>query len=181
MASYDFQQRATGRQPETPAEKIKTIGVGIGEIKTSRNPYAVLTAYGVGSCISICVHDPLIPVAGMAHVLLPKLKEGSAKENRNAYADVAVPELVKRMLRKGAVKRRMTVQLAGGASVVRSVPHPNGDIGKRNIDEVKRLLEEMNMRIACMDVGGNHGRTIRFHVKTGEMKVSSARRAPKTS
>jgi len=181
MAAYDSQLSTNDMQPETPAEKIKAIGVGIGEIKTSRNPYAVLTAYGVGSCISVCLHDPMIPVAGMAHVLLPKIKEGSAKENRNAYADVAVPELVKRMLRKGAVKRRMTVQLAGGASVVKSVPHPNGDIGKRNIDEVKRLLDEMNLKISCMDVGGNHSRTIRFHVGTGEMKVSSARRAPKTS
>jgi chemotaxis protein CheD len=172
----------TPESSEKPAaSKIKEIGVGIGEIKVSRNPAAALVAYGIGSCVSVCIYDPLAQVAGMAHVLLPSALNDKHEKNRTIYADVAIPELLRKMKDKGAVKRRLKVRLAGGARVVKSLSHPDGDIGKRNIAEVKRLIDEINAEIDFMDVGGAHGRTIRFYVGTGEVVVSSARRPTKKS
>jgi chemotaxis protein CheD len=180
MSTESGQQMPDGL-PKTTASKIREIGVGIGEIKVSGNPAAALVAYGIGSCVSVCVYDPLVQVAGMAHVLLPSAQNDKYEKNRTIYADVAIPELLRKMKEKGAVKRRLKVRLAGGARVVKSLSHPDGDIGKRNIAEVKRLLGEHNADIDFMDVGGAHGRTIRFYVETGEVVVSSARRPTKKS
>jgi chemotaxis protein CheD len=175
--SIESSRNEAGQTKKFSAADPKEIDVGIGEIKISRNPAAVLVAYGVGSCISVCVHDPFVRIAGMAHVLLPKSDSEGRGKKSTIYADVAVPELLRRMKDRGALKRRMKVKLAGGARVVK----PLGDIGKRNADEIIRILDEADTEIEFMDVGGNHGRTIRFFVATGEMVVSSARRPVKNS
>jgi chemotaxis protein CheD len=179
--SLDSGRTAPGQPQRSSVSNSKEIDVGIGEIKISRNPAAVLVAYGVGSCISVCMYDPFVQIAGMAHVLLPKSEGNERGKNSAIYADVAVPELFRKMKDKGAVKRRMKVKLAGGSRVVKSLSHPNGDIGKRNADEVNRILDEINAEIEFMDIGGNHGRTIRFFVGTGEMIVSSSRHPKKKS
>ncbi|MFA6450466.1 MAG: chemotaxis protein CheD [bacterium] len=179
--SFDSVGTPPGQPQRSLATNNKEIDVGIGEIKISRNPAAALTAYGVGSCITVCVYDPLARVAGMAHVLLPKSDGNEREKNSKIYADVAVPELMRKMKEKGAVKRRMKAKLAGGSRVVKSLSHPGGDIGKRNADEVKRILNEINTEIEFMDIGGEHGRTIRFFVGTGEMVVTSTRHPKKIS
>jgi len=35
------------------------IVVGLGEVKISKDPDAVLVAYGLGSCLGIAVYDPV--------------------------------------------------------------------------------------------------------------------------
>ena len=55
----------------TSTKQAMTLMVGLGEVKTSEDPAEVLTCLGLGSCVAVCLHDPVAKVAGMAHIVLP--------------------------------------------------------------------------------------------------------------
>jgi chemotaxis protein CheD len=150
----------------------KTIDVGIGETRTSRDPDAVFAVYGVGSCIVLCAHYPDIPAAGVSHILLPKRhsKESNTRDLR--YADVAIPELIRRMKKLGASEDTLKVRIAGGANVVKAFAEERQDIGLRNIQAARKILGDMNIAIISQDVGGIHSRTVRFFVRNGKMVIS---------
>jgi len=46
------------------------VPVGIGDVHVSDQPGDVLVAYGLGSCVGVVVHDPVMKAGGMAHVAL---------------------------------------------------------------------------------------------------------------
>jgi chemotaxis protein CheD len=150
----------------------RTIDVGIGETRTSRDPDVVFVVYGVGSCIVLCAHDPAAPVAGLSHILLPRRYHEQTNPRDLRYADVAIPELIRRLKKFGASEERLNVKIAGGANVVKAFSEEKQDIGLRNIREVQRILKEMNVTIASQDVGGIHSRTVRFFARSGRMVVT---------
>jgi chemotaxis protein CheD len=151
---------------------VRYIDVGIGETVVSRDRSAVLVAYGIGSCVGVCVYDPAGPAAGMAHVLLPNSGREEKGRGDARYADVAVPKLIRRMRKSGDAERKLVVKLAGGANVVRASSGDN-NIGMRNVKEIRKILEEMGCGIAAEEVCGDSGRTIRFRVESGELTVTS--------
>ena len=59
------------------------IMVGLGEVKASKDPDAVLACLGLGSCIAVAVYDPKAKVGGMAHVVLPKSR-GKAGDRKSS-------------------------------------------------------------------------------------------------
>ncbi|MCI0563454.1 MAG: chemotaxis protein CheD, partial [Nitrososphaera sp.] len=46
------------------------IAVKMGSLSVSDSPQAVLTTF-VGSCVALCVYDPVSKVGGLAHIMLP--------------------------------------------------------------------------------------------------------------
>ncbi len=45
------------------------------------------------------------------------------------------------------------------------------DVGKRNIEAVKRLLAESRLKLVAEDVGGGSGRTVTLNTSTGDVSV----------
>ncbi len=91
------------------------ISVGMADYKTARTPEILLTA-GLGSCIGICIHDPLLKVGGMAHIMLPTASI-SLGGNPAKYADTALELLLKEISGMGANKARLKAKMAGGAQM----------------------------------------------------------------
>ncbi|ACL22138.1 chemotaxis protein CheD [Desulfitobacterium hafniense] len=146
------------------------ISVGMADLKTTKAPNILMTA-GLGSCIGICVHDPIQKVGGMAHIMLPTA--GSAPGGNPAkYADTAMDLLVTEILRLGASKSRLRAKMAGGAQMF-SFPGkpPVLKIGDRNAEQVIVELKRLGIPLLVSDVGGSFGRTIHFDVGTGDLKV----------
>lgn len=146
------------------------ISVGMADLKTTKAPNILMTA-GLGSCIGICVHDPIQKVGGMAHIMLPTA--GSASGGNPAkYADTAMDLLVTEILRLGASKSRLRAKMAGGAQMF-SFPGkpPVLKIGDRNAEQVIVELKRLGIPLLVSDVGGSFGRTIHFDVGTGDLKV----------
>ncbi len=157
----------------------QTIVVGLGEMKVSSDPSAVLTCLGLGSCVSICAFDPISKVGGMAHVVLPS-SEGRSVKASAKYADMAIPLLLEAMQELGAQKIRLTVKLVGGAEMSTAPGMDNTfKIGEKNQEMVKIKLAEEHIRWSGEDLGGNHGRTARMFVDSGKVTVSSAGRETK--
>lgn len=146
------------------------ISVGMADYKTARSPDILLTA-GLGSCIGICVHDPILKVGGMAHIMLPTAN-GSIGGNPAKYADTALELLLKEITGLGAMKSRLRAKIAGGAQMF-SFPGkpPVLKIGDRNAEAVEHELKKNGIPILAADIGGSFGRTIHFDVGTGELRI----------
>lgn len=145
--------------------------VGVADYAVSRDESASIVTYALGSCLGLMVHDPVARVGAMLHVMLPDSNIDTAKAAANPamFVDTGVPQLFREAYKLGAVKERMVVKVAGGASV-----HGGSDmfeIGKRNMIALKKILWKNNVMIKAHDVGGSVSRTVTFAVGSGEVKL----------
>lgn len=154
---------------DTKQEKII---IGIADYVVVHNP-AILVTVGLGSCVGISFRDPVARFGGLAHILLPSIKESKNKENPLKFADSAIEIVIDSMLKKGCVKSRLEAKIAGGASMF-SIGNNTMNIGERNVLAVKQKLKEMNIKLLASDTGANYGRTIEFDIASGVMSVKSA-------
>jgi chemotaxis protein CheD len=145
--------------------------VSIGEIKVIKSP-GKLSIIGLGSCVGVCLYDPLKKVGGMAHVMLPESSQFKHINNPSKFADLAIPMLLKDLNRSGAVKNRLVAKLAGGAQMFSSSDASQiMDIGARNIVAVKRSLAGLGIVIKGECLGGKNGRTMILDTENGNVSV----------
>lgn len=129
----------------------------MGEIAVSKTDGDELVAIGLGSCIGLALVDRQAGVAGLAHVVLPDSNGGNGPAAK--FADTAVPELISRLERSGAAKRRLQAVLIGGARMF--AIGTSLDIGARNASAVKEQLAKVGIPVHVEETGGNRGRTAR--------------------
>ncbi len=141
----------------------------MGEIVVSRRAGDELVARGLGSCIGLALVDRSAGVAGLAHIVLPESTDTDREPGK--FADLAVPELIARVCRAGASRRRLEAVLAGGA---RMFELGELDIGARNADAVRKLLAASGLAVRAAEVGGNRGRTMRVTVSDCTITVKEA-------
>lgn len=148
--------------------------LGIGEYAVTSSPEDVLVTHALGSCIALLVFCPQSKVAAMAHIALPeRLEHASMGRHKDAYfADEAVPLLLNTLQQRFLCKpQNLVVHLIGGA-VSRSEKDPF-QVGKRNLEAIKQMLNARQMRYTAVDVGGHFSRTVTFEVETGSLEVRS--------
>jgi chemotaxis protein CheD len=153
---------------------MSQVVIGIGDCRVSTTPDDVLVTYALGSCIGIAVHDPMIPVGGLLHFMLP---DSAIDPTRSAdtpfkFADTGIPLLLDRMAGLGAQKRRLVVRIAGGAQMM----DPAGvfDIGKRNYQALRRILWKSGLLVHAEVIGGTTSRSIRLQVGSGRLWLREA-------
>lgn len=146
--------------------------IGIADLVVVHNP-AVLVTIGLGSCVAISIRDPVARFGGLSHILLPSIAESTNKSNPMKFADSAIQMVVDQLLQKGCLKSRLEAKMAGGASMF-NIGGNSINIGERNVEAVKKKLQELNIPILASDVGSNYGRTVEFNIASGIMYVKSA-------
>lgn len=131
-----------------------------------------LVTLGLGSCVAICLHDPVAKVAGMAHVLLPNKHLSRSAENPAKFPQSAIPLLLEKMQALGADKSRVTARLVGGASMFGNLS-PSGAVqmGERNIVASRQVLKEQGVKITAEATGGTIGRSIRMQANDGSLWI----------
>lgn len=162
---------------------METTYVRIGEIKYSHITGNNLQAVALGSCVAVVIYDPVIKVAGMAHVALPdyrgepkRVKVDNFKEV-GRYADTAIPELLQQLRGKGGLRSRMKAKIAGGANIFGTKGiylDSSLNIGQRNGRRVRELLDENNIPVLGQDLGGDTARTVTFDIKTQKMIITNS-------
>lgn len=146
--------------------------IGIAEFVVVHNP-AVLITIGLGSCVAIAIRDPVARFGGLSHILLPSISESNNKSNPMKFADSAIGIVVDKLLEKGCVKSRLEAKIAGGASMF-NISGNTINMGERNVEAVKKKLNELKIPLLASDTGSNYGRTVEFHIASGIMYVKSA-------
>ena len=152
--------------------------VGIGDFAVSDNPADIVVTHALGSCIAVCLFDPLAKVAGLLHILLPeaRINPVRAKEQPATFADTGIPMLFNAAFRLGAQKKRCVVHLIGGAEVTTSLANSaTFDIGRRNILAARNSLWRNGVLIKGESVGGSLVRTVHIDVAHGAIQVTSGR------
>lgn len=152
--------------------------VGISDYKLSKQPNVIVT-YALGSCVGICLYDNLAKIGGLSHIMLPNSKAFSKTNNINRmkFADTAIQDMVRDLVKMGANRFRLTAKIAGGAQMFQVQQGGQiGNIGYRNISSVKNTLHNLRIPIVAEDTGSNIGRTVYFSLVTGTMRVQSLNR-----
>jgi chemotaxis protein CheD len=173
MALLGIRGQAAPAASRTDTSTASAHVVGLGEAKVlkadDRNGQDdCLVAYGLGSCVAICLWDPATRVAAMAHVVLPGADPSGAPNPK--FARSALPALVSLMQKAGAGPdpRRYVARLAGGAEVLAiggtgKLPR----IGVQNAIAVRESLETGGVSIQATELGGTRGRSVWFDPREG--------------
>lgn len=181
--------RTIGIKTESPAQVSQTRvsdaprAVTIGEMLVSSNPSDVMVAYGLGSCVAVCLYDPVTRVGGMIHSLLPHSPNGSSSHDGPPakFVNRGVPALLGALKEMGALRSRLVAHLCGGAQVL-AAPSRNSvlNVGDRNIAAAEQQLADLGIRIRAQATGGSTGRTVRFYLEDGRVTVRSLGQSEQT-
>ena len=159
----------------------EVIRIGIAEFKIAKAPVSLIST-GLGSCLGVCLWDPLRKIGGVVHIMLPNSKAARSGQLHNPakYADTGIQILRAELIKNGAKDYRLVAKIAGGAQMF-SFQHLQlaSGIGEQNIKAVKKVLEDHKIKLLAEDVGGNHGRTIEFFTKDGQLLIRSIRKGVK--
>jgi len=151
---------------------VKEVVVKVAEFAVARE--GVLVTLGLGSCVAIMLHDPERGAGAMAHVLLPSISLARDITNPAKFPETAVPLLIQRLAALGADPRRLEAKLAGGATMFSQLVTPGTiQMGERNLLAARSALRAAAIPILREAVGGERGRSVRFHVQDGRVEIRS--------
>ena len=135
------------------------------ELFVSKTPYQVNTI--LGSCVSVCLFDPVTQIGGINHYMLPYWNgQGLASPK---YGNIAIERLTDKILSLGVNKNNLKAKIFGGGEVIET-NIVQFHIGQRNIEVARVLLDELKIPIISSSIGGKLGRKIEFYTKTGDVR-----------
>lgn len=124
----------------------------------------------LGSCVSVCLWDPVSRIGGINHYMLPLWNgEGLASPR---YGNIAIAKLVEKMQDLGADRRRLKAKVFGGGDMLKATS-AFLNIGERNVILAQDMLRGLNIPIVSADTGGKCGRKLIFNTRTGLVLVKS--------
>lgn len=128
--------------------------------------YAGAITTVLGSCVAVCLWDPVTALGGINHFVLPR---GGAVRSAH-YGSHAMPMLLERVVELGAPLERLVSCVFGGASIF-PVPGKGPQLGSRNSAEAFEFLEHHGIAVLRSDVGGGQGRKLTFRTADGSTLI----------
>jgi len=122
----------------------------------------------LGSCVAVCLFDPLLKIGGLNHFMLPDM-------GRSRYGDIdsmlsgnfAMEALLNGLLTKGAKKVRLQAKAFGGGTII-DTDGGALSIGMRNANFAKEWLVREAIPLRSSDFLGPWSRKIIFLPFNGE-------------
>jgi chemotaxis protein CheD len=156
------------------------VKVGMADLNVCKSPDGI-TTLGLGSCVGICIRDPVTKIGGIAHAMLPDSKQIENNKNRAKFADTGIEDLVNKLVAMGCKKSRFEAKIAGGAQMFAFQNKSDMvRVGERNVEASKKKLRELGIPLRAQDTGLNYGRTIIFYPESGDLVIRSAGKPDKT-
>ena len=144
----------------------KHIRIHVGEVYSFSDPTIIQTI--LGSCVSVCLFDPVRKVGGMNHILLPGNGDLKKFDDSTRYGINAMEMLINSMMKVGSRRKNIVSKIFGGAHIIRSIDLTMSP-GPQNVRFVDEFLKLEKIPIVGRKTGGNNGRKIFFHTDTGEV------------
>lgn len=162
LPGFESINRYWDKQHNTYAAKLLP-----GEYYVTKHDEMITTV--LGSCISVCVHDPSLGIGGMNHFMLPSDgSSGAAKEVTSAsfrFGDVAMEKMINDLLRRGATKTNLVFKAFGAGKVLKNAT----DIGQSNIDFLTTFMNFEGYSLTSSDLGDIYPRKVNFYPITGKV------------
>jgi len=157
---------------------LPIVNIQPGELYVSDESCRITTL--LGSCVSVAVYNKRRSFGGMNHFMLPReIPERSRGPEDFRFGDVSIRHLLDRMLEFDRKRTNLEVKLFGGGKVVSALAR--ADIGKKNIDVAREVLEEYQLSPVKEYVGGKNGLKLDFNTKTGVVRAKTIRNSSETS
>lgn len=151
---------------------MREISIHIGEYYASRDPVLIRTL--VGSCMAVCLFDPVTRIGGMNHILLPGKADMKRFDAPARYGINAMELLINRIMRLGGNRSLIVAKAFGGAHLLPAISRENG-VGKKISGFVLEFLRNESIRLISMDIGGHESRRIYFNTGTGDVYLKRIR------
>jgi chemotaxis protein CheD len=110
----------------------------------------------------------------LAHIVLPEI--GSREKSQflidkpGYFADIIVPKIAEFFLKKNNCRSpQLQVYIAGGADSLNK--NDVFQVGSRNAEMVKKILEKYQIVPDEMDIGGNISRTVSIEINNGRVTI----------
>lgn len=129
----------------------------MGGFHATRDAVALRTV--LGSCIGVCLYDPVARVGGLNHFMLPGHDPKELLEGR--YGLQAMELLINACMGLGGMLSRMQIKVFGGAHMLAG-PVSESTVSQRNIRFICAYLETESLTASAMDVGGLCARELYF-------------------
>ncbi|MDF2182579.1 chemotaxis protein CheD [Neptuniibacter sp. CAU 1671] len=140
--------------------------IGPGDYYVACDDMIITTV--LGSCISACIHDPVMGMGGVNHFMLPPTDANQESSRSLRYGLFAMEQLINGLMRFGCQKSNMQVKISGGGKILAGMT----DIGKQNIDFVMRYINDEGLNLLASDVGGTSARKVVYFPTQGRMLVN---------
>jgi len=174
--------------PAPPFAGSPIVRVGMGEGVVTRAA-GIISSLGLGSCVVVTLYDAQQRIGGLAHIMLPDSSqmpmgnddcemrnnnpESEIRNRRYHCADTAIVALLDELCGKGATRRNIVAKMVGGARMFPDYNDGSRGIGEQNIMSIKHVLRRECISLIGEDVGGHHGRTVKFRLDSGKLIVKA--------
>jgi chemotaxis protein CheD len=138
-----------------------------GRLFAAIQPSVITTV--LGSCVSVCLWDPLLKIGGMNHYLLPFCVGDDMASPR--FGTVAIEALIEKVLALGARHNRLCGKLFGGACVIEAFREREDHIGIVNARLAENMLRRRGIPVVEQDLTGRRGRKLSFNTDDGASSV----------
>src|ERR1700760_5135753 len=145
-----------------PAQKRR---IYVGEVIASATPLLLQTL--LGSCVAVCLRDPVARIGGMNHILLPGRCQDNNRPSRCGVH--AMELLINAIMREGGDRRKLVAKAFGAGNVVASLQSPT--IGEQNAAFVRRFLATERIPLVAQRLGGLRPVQVSFRTDTGKASV----------
>jgi chemotaxis protein CheD len=143
-----------------------------GEWHVSQSDEMILTI--LGSCVAVCIHDPVNRISGMNHFMLPGhvSKSDIFKDRTTRYGITAMKVIIQKLIDIGAEKSYLRAMIFGGGTMLDSL---SGNIIRddplplQNVRIAKLFIELEDIPLERADTGGTCARKIMMDVQSGKV------------
>ncbi|MFP5227352.1 MAG: chemotaxis protein CheD [Acidobacteriota bacterium] len=140
--------------------------VDIGDVAASAHPLRLHTV--LGSCVAVCLWDPVAEAGGMNHILVPSSTSGACGSRCGVHA---MELLINAVMKAGGDRRRYVAKAFGAANVLPVFQTPT--VGDLNARFVREFLGTERIPLIAERMGGNRAVRVVFHAHSGRAFVHS--------
>ena len=141
----------------------RTEHINQGEFAVGKDPELMITTL-LGSCVAVCLHDPVNRLGGMNHILLPE--ETGCAASGASFGVNAMELLINGLIKIGADRNRLEAKVFGGGQMVAGL----SNIGQRNREFVMNFLAAERISCVSESTGGTAGRRVQFWPFSGKAR-----------
>jgi chemotaxis protein CheD len=152
---------------------MRRIPIVQGEHRVAAEPGVIISTL-LGSCVAVCLQDPVARVGGMNHFLLAEPGEDVPPAEQQRYGIHAMELLINAMMRAGAARGRLRAHLYGGANIVAGL----GRIGSSNAAFARQFMATEGIEIGRCELEGVHARKVEFMPFEGRVRSLLIDQAP---